>query len=117
MIRGRIDVLIPTDQGITIVDYKTDSISSENVRFRASDYAGQMQQYGQASKRYPGVPWGRYTWHFSRARDLEIGLAARRRQPKTARGAILTSAPTSQSATLSMLGFGSGIPRAALERA
>jgi ATP-dependent helicase/nuclease subunit A len=56
MIRGRIDVLVPTDRGVTIVDYKTDNISAENVRFRAGDYAGQMQQYRQALEKISGAP-------------------------------------------------------------
>ena len=56
MVRGRIDVLVPTDDGIIIADYKTDHISAENVRWRAGDYAGQMQEYRTALEQITRQP-------------------------------------------------------------
>jgi ATP-dependent helicase/nuclease subunit A len=55
MIRGRIDVLVPTDQGAILIDYKTDSVSATLAPLRAQDYALQMQQYRQAVEKITGA--------------------------------------------------------------
>ncbi|MGH7214563.1 MAG: UvrD-helicase domain-containing protein, partial [Tepidisphaeraceae bacterium] len=48
MLRGRIDVLVPTTEGLLIVDYKTDRVTAPDVARRADTYRGQMSLYRQA---------------------------------------------------------------------
>jgi len=51
MIRGRIDLLVPTDGGVAVVDYKTDRVTAEQVNERAMSYVGQVQTYRQSLER------------------------------------------------------------------
>lgn len=48
MVRGRIDLLVPTPRGLVIVDYKTDRVSAEQVESRADQYREQMRHYRDA---------------------------------------------------------------------
>jgi ATP-dependent helicase/nuclease subunit A len=48
MVRGRVDVLIPDRAGAVIVDYKTDTVTSQTVEARADFYRGQLALYRQA---------------------------------------------------------------------
>jgi len=54
MIRGRIDLLLPTDDGIDLVDYKTDRVTGDRLTERAEFYSGQMKLYAQAIARVTG---------------------------------------------------------------
>jgi ATP-dependent helicase/nuclease subunit A len=54
MIRGRIDVLVPTKAGLVIVDYKTDRVSREHVESHAETYRSQMQHYREAIETIAG---------------------------------------------------------------
>jgi ATP-dependent helicase/nuclease subunit A len=56
MVRGRIDVLIPTAQGGILIDYKTDNISPAAVPFRAQHHDGQLEQYREAIGKITGMP-------------------------------------------------------------
>ncbi|HUB27703.1 MAG TPA: 3'-5' exonuclease, partial [Tepidisphaeraceae bacterium] len=51
MLRGRIDLLIPTDDGVIIVDYKTDRVTPETVHARAAEYNNQLVAYRDAIER------------------------------------------------------------------
>jgi ATP-dependent helicase/nuclease subunit A len=48
MIRGRIDLLLPTPVGLTIIDYKTDKVTGQQLDERANSYSRQMDLYAQA---------------------------------------------------------------------
>lgn len=54
MIRGQIDALIPSDNGLVLVDYKTDRVTDETVDARAEFYRGQVEAYGDAVGRITG---------------------------------------------------------------
>jgi ATP-dependent helicase/nuclease subunit A len=54
MLRSRLDVLIPTERGIEIVDYKTDKLTAEQVEARARDYHPQMALYRRAVEAMTG---------------------------------------------------------------
>lgn len=54
MIRGRIDLLVPSPQGAALIDYKTDSIEAHAVPNRAQAYVPQIRQYQQAVERITG---------------------------------------------------------------
>jgi ATP-dependent helicase/nuclease subunit A len=59
MVRGRIDVLVPAPGGATVVDFKTDAVSTDAVESRARAYEHQMRQYCDAVARITGVPAAR----------------------------------------------------------
>jgi ATP-dependent helicase/nuclease subunit A len=48
MIRGRIDLLVPTPSGLSIVDYKTDRVSGPELDQRVETYGRQMRLYADA---------------------------------------------------------------------
>ncbi len=48
MIRGRIDLLVPVDGKVSVVDYKTDHVTGPEITFRAQTYGNQMRLYRQA---------------------------------------------------------------------
>ncbi len=48
MIRGRIDLLIPTAGGVALVDYKTDNVAGAALEQRAEGYKQQMRLYAKA---------------------------------------------------------------------
>jgi ATP-dependent helicase/nuclease subunit A len=48
MVRGRIDLMIPGERGLTIVDYKTDNVAGEEMKARVETYSRQMRFYARA---------------------------------------------------------------------
>ncbi len=48
MIRGRLDVLIPTDGGLVLLDYKTDRVTGQRLNERGDLYHPQLATYAQA---------------------------------------------------------------------
>jgi ATP-dependent helicase/nuclease subunit A len=54
MVRGRIDLLVPTDAGAVIVDYKTDNVSGEALEQRAAAYSRQTRLYARAIRTVAG---------------------------------------------------------------
>lgn len=49
LLRGMIDVLLLTDDGIEVVDYKTDDVSAERLAARADLYRTQLDLYARAA--------------------------------------------------------------------
>ncbi len=58
MVRGRIDLLVPTDRGWLIVDYKTDRVTGDEIETRTGLYAAQLRLYRQALHRITGQTAG-----------------------------------------------------------
>src|SRR5205814_7244069 len=56
MVRGRLDVLVPTPAGATIIDFKTDAVRPDEVPARAEHYRSQMDQYRRAVQTITGKP-------------------------------------------------------------
>jgi ATP-dependent helicase/nuclease subunit A len=54
MVRGRIDLLLPLPQGLAIVDYKTDNLTSQWIAQRTDSYRAQMEMYRQAVEEVAG---------------------------------------------------------------
>ena len=54
MVRGRIDLLAPTDSGWMIIDYKTDRVSGPSLDERAALYGGQLNIYRDALRKIIG---------------------------------------------------------------
>jgi ATP-dependent helicase/nuclease subunit A len=51
MVRGRIDLLLPMDGGVALVDYKTDRVTETGVKDRAETYLSQMGVYRDALRK------------------------------------------------------------------
>ena len=51
LVRGIVDGVLPTDDGLEIIDFKTDSVKADAVETRTVDYKLQMQLYGRALAR------------------------------------------------------------------
>jgi ATP-dependent helicase/nuclease subunit A len=56
MIRGRIDLLVPADNGWLIVDYKTDRVDGTALDDRTNLYAEQLEEYRKAIRQVTGKP-------------------------------------------------------------
>jgi ATP-dependent helicase/nuclease subunit A len=54
MVRGRIDLLVPMEDGLAVVDYKTDRVDAAGMSARAESYRGQMEIYRDALGRVAG---------------------------------------------------------------
>jgi ATP-dependent helicase/nuclease subunit A len=50
IVQGIIDMLIKTEDGLWIIDFKTDRVSSEQIQNRAESYRGQLELYGEAAE-------------------------------------------------------------------
>jgi len=48
MLRGRVDVLVPTPAGVVLIDYKTDDLAAAEVPSRAAAYLPHLSLYGRA---------------------------------------------------------------------
>ena len=49
-----VDVIVPTDAGLIVIDYKTDRVSAQNVPERAATYQPQIAAYCQQLQRLSG---------------------------------------------------------------
>jgi ATP-dependent helicase/nuclease subunit A len=56
MIRSRVDVLMETDPGLEIIDYKTDRVSGDDIAERTAFYRPQMDLYRDAIAAIVGKP-------------------------------------------------------------
>ncbi len=56
MVRGRLDALVPSEQGLVLIDYKTDRVGAEEVAQRAEIYRPQMEAYAGAIEAISGKP-------------------------------------------------------------
>ena len=56
MVRGRLDLMLRTADGIVIADYKTDRVTKEAVESRTQFYAGQINSYADAIREISGEP-------------------------------------------------------------
>jgi ATP-dependent helicase/nuclease subunit A len=70
MIRGRIDLLVPTPQRLTIIDYKTDNVAGQEMNERAETYSRQMRFYAQAIKKVAKTPIAAIHLIFLRPRQI-----------------------------------------------
>ncbi len=49
VVQGMIDLLIRTDEGLIVVDFKTDDVNAEGAAERANSYREQLKHYGTAA--------------------------------------------------------------------
>ena len=48
LLQGVVDCCFETAEGLTVIDFKTDRVTSETVAERAEGYRGQIELYSQA---------------------------------------------------------------------
>jgi ATP-dependent exoDNAse (exonuclease V) beta subunit len=76
VIRGQIDLWFEEGGQLTIVDYKTDSVTAAEARQRAQDYSLQLKLYALAVERIAGRPPDHAWLHFLRPdKAIEVDLA------------------------------------------
>jgi ATP-dependent helicase/nuclease subunit A len=56
MVRGRIDLLVPTPAGLAVVDYKTDNVAGASLEQRVQAYSRQMRLYAEAIRNVAHQP-------------------------------------------------------------
>ncbi|TFG50525.1 MAG: helicase-exonuclease AddAB subunit AddA [Candidatus Brocadiia bacterium] len=56
VVQGIIDMLIETDEGLVVIDFKTDRIAAAQAGKRAELYRGQLELYGRAAQEILKVP-------------------------------------------------------------
>jgi ATP-dependent helicase/nuclease subunit A len=56
LVRGRVDVLIKTPEGLTLIDYKSDRVEPNAVDERTARYASQLWGYADALQTITGLP-------------------------------------------------------------
>ena len=71
LLQGVVDCFFVTEGAITIVDYKTDRVTAEEVPARAEEYRPQLRAYAAALERILGLPVRRSVLWF-----LRPGMAA-----------------------------------------
>jgi len=76
VIRGQIDLWFEDGGQLTIVDYKTDSVTAAEARQRARDYQLQLKLYALAVERIVGRPPDHAWLHFLRPdKAIEVDIA------------------------------------------
>lgn len=56
LLQGVIDCAVETDGAWTVIDYKTDGVTAEEVAARGAVYASQVQAYSEAMEAITGLP-------------------------------------------------------------
>ena len=75
VVRGQVDLWFDEGGELTIVDYKTDSVTTAEAHERAEDYALQLRLYAMAVERVAGRPVDRAWLHFLRPNTaVEVDL-------------------------------------------
>jgi CRISPR/Cas system-associated exonuclease Cas4 (RecB family) len=75
IVHGQIDLWFEDDDGITIVDYKTDTVKPAEAHQRAQDYELQLRIYAMAVERVAGRAPRRACLHFLRPNTVvEVDL-------------------------------------------
>ena len=73
LLQGVVDCWFATEEGITLVDFKTDRISPQGLEARGQRYRGQMAAYAYALEEVTGRPvTRRVLWFLHLGRGLEM---------------------------------------------
>jgi ATP-dependent helicase/nuclease subunit A len=65
LLQGVVDCALLEEDGITVLDFKTDSVTEETVRDRAAHYRIQLESYSEALSRIYEMPVkARYLYFF-----------------------------------------------------
>lgn len=73
LLQGVVDCYFENEDGITVVDFKTDHVKGDALTIRAAEYAPQLNAYGEALQEITGKPVVRKVlWFFSEGRQVEV---------------------------------------------
>ena len=73
LLQGVVDCYFETEDGLTVVDFKTDRVRGEALLRRAEEYRPQLEAYAQALGEITGKPVGRKVlWFFEEGRAVEV---------------------------------------------
>lgn len=73
LFQGVVDCYFENEDGITVVDFKTDNVKGDALTIRAAEYAPQLNAYGDALQEITGRPVKRKVlWFFSEGREMEV---------------------------------------------
>lgn len=73
LLQGVVDCYFETDEGITVIDFKTDNVRGEALTARAAEYKPQLEAYAQALGEITGRPVVRRAlWFFSEGKAVEV---------------------------------------------
>ena len=73
LLQGVVDCYFEAEEGITVVDFKTDHVFGAALRERAKEYAPQLGAYGEALAEITGKPViRRVLWFFSEGTAVEV---------------------------------------------
>ncbi|MDD5938004.1 MAG: helicase-exonuclease AddAB subunit AddA [Clostridiales bacterium] len=73
LLQGVVDCFFETEEGLTVVDFKTDRVRGEALLARAEEYRPQITAYAQALTEITGRPAARRVlWFFSEDRAVEL---------------------------------------------
>ena len=74
LLQGVVDCwFVEEDGAVTVVDFKTDRVSGEDVERRARDYRPQLDAYARALSQAAGLAVKRrYLWFFSAGCSVKI---------------------------------------------
>jgi len=73
LLQGVVDCWFETEDGITVLDFKSDRVDAATVEQRARDYKPQLEAYAHALSRLTGRPVSRrILWFFALDRAVEV---------------------------------------------
>ena len=73
LLQGVVDCCFETDEGLTVVDFKTDRMRGEALTARAEEYRPQLAAYARALAEITGKPVSRRVlWFFSEGKAMEV---------------------------------------------
>ena len=73
LLQGVVDCYFETEDGLTVVDFKTNRVRGEALLRRAEEYRPQLEAYAQALGEITGKPVGRKVlWFFEEGRAVEV---------------------------------------------
>ena len=73
LFQGVVDAWFGDEEGITVLDFKSDRVSQENAAGKAEEYRPQLEAYAQALERILGLPVKRRViWFFYRKEAVEL---------------------------------------------
>lgn len=79
LLQGVVDLWFETDEGITVLDFKTDRVGAEGAAARAEEYRSQLEAYSRALSQITGRPVVRQIlWFFALNRPYELSVGKRK---------------------------------------
>lgn len=75
VLQGIVDMIIPTDEGLVIVDFKTDRVTEETANHRAAQYTEQLRAYAKAAGEILNQPvTAAWLYFLTPQKAVEVGL-------------------------------------------